>query len=465
MAMEWRARMAAARRERLGGVWGAVVAVGALSAGVYWHWLNAVPQVTIPPPAPMPSPNGYDDLVRASREMVRAEEIDQASGSRVQGRDAHRVATDSAAPANRARLVAQNRAALADVRLALSHPFLNPPMRDFERSSFSTLAGFRRTARLLNLEGYVREDQGDGGGAVKSRLDCTEMGADEVGRGGPLIPYLVGIACEAIGRRPLWHLADRVGAADARAAARRLERIDANRCLVAEALTQEKWGGEETLLSQFRRESLFGLLGEMAKQTGADDSHRLPAPQAYLPLLWTRKATVLRNYDAAMDRAIADCARGMRGASAGPPTLPANTDPISQILNPAWSQLRFKEADSQMQTRLLSVLYALRAYRLEKGSYPLSLQALVVGGYLTRIPDDPFDPTGAPLRYRPAPGGTYLLYSVGPDGKDDNGKPIDAGEAGHRPRKTWAEAGMVGDWVVGVNNYTALPDTKPEKAP
>jgi hypothetical protein len=39
--------------------------------------------------------------------------------------------------------------------------------------------------------------------------------------------------------------------------------------------------------------------------------------------------------------------------------------------------------------------------------------------YLDAIPQDPFD--GQPLRYRPQ-GHGYMLYSIGPDLKDDGGK-------------------------------------------
>jgi len=40
------------------------------------------------------------------------------------------------------------------------------------------------------------------------------------------------------------------------------------------------------------------------------------------------------------------------------------------------------------------------------------------------VPDVPFDPVdGQPLRYRPKADGTFLLYSIGENGKDDNGNP------------------------------------------
>ncbi|MBC8101415.1 MAG: hypothetical protein H7Z41_02345 [Cytophagales bacterium] len=106
-----------------------------------------------------------------------------------------------------------------------------------------------------------------------------------------------------------------------------------------------------------------------------------------------------------------------------------------------------------MQNALLTTVLALRAYRAEQGAHPESLGALVSHGYLSRIPADPFASTGGtPVRYRRLAGGTYLLYSVGPDCQDDDGTPIRATFANEKP-KHWVEADMKGDFVVGVNNY------------
>ena len=59
---------------------------------------------------------------------------------------------------------------------------------------------------------------------------------------------------------------------------------------------------------------------------------------------------------------------------------------------------------------------------LEHGDYPQNLNQLVPAT-LKKLPDDPFALNGL-LRYRRTKT-KYVLYSVGPDGKDDGGKPID----------------------------------------
>ncbi len=63
---------------------------------------------------------------------------------------------------------------------------------------------------------------------------------------------------------------------------------------------------------------------------------------------------------------------------------------------------------------------ALKRYELKHGAYPADLNALVPE-YLPTVPRDPVD--GQPLGYRLNADGTFLLYSVGENGKDDGGNP------------------------------------------
>ena len=75
------------------------------------------------------------------------------------------------------------------------------------------------------------------------------------------------------------------------------------------------------------------------------------------------------------------------------------------------------------QERLVAGELALRAYQTKRGRPPARLDDLVTN-YLRRVPPDPF--TGQPMAYRPQ-GTHWLLYSVGPDGVDDGGRPAGRG--------------------------------------
>ena len=68
--------------------------------------------------------------------------------------------------------------------------------------------------------------------------------------------------------------------------------------------------------------------------------------------------------------------------------------------------------------RNLHLAFALAAYQREHGKYPEKLDALAPK-YLAKVPNDYF--TNKPLVYRPNDKG-YLLYSFGPNGKDDEGR-------------------------------------------
>jgi len=63
---------------------------------------------------------------------------------------------------------------------------------------------------------------------------------------------------------------------------------------------------------------------------------------------------------------------------------------------------------------------ACQLYKLKTGHYPDELTDLAPD-YLNPVPMDPF--TGKPLAYQKV-GMGFIIYSLGPDQKDDNGKPV-----------------------------------------
>lgn len=77
-------------------------------------------------------------------------------------------------------------------------------------------------------------------------------------------------------------------------------------------------------------------------------------------------------------------------------------------------------AHQETLRRLAVVALALRRHELKHGRAPASLDALVPE-FLTAVPRDCMD--GRKLKYRLDNDGTFCLYSVGPDGRDDGGDP------------------------------------------
>ncbi|MCD4785831.1 MAG: hypothetical protein K8T10_18595 [Candidatus Eremiobacteraeota bacterium] len=68
----------------------------------------------------------------------------------------------------------------------------------------------------------------------------------------------------------------------------------------------------------------------------------------------------------------------------------------------------------------IKLLCALKYYKAENGEYPDSLNDLVPK-YINKIPKDPF-PRNGKYVYKKKPDGSILLYSIGPNLKDDNGR-------------------------------------------
>lgn len=155
-----------------------------------------------------------------------------------------------------------------------------------------------------------------------------------------------------------------------------------------------------------------------------------------------------RNPPDMMD-AIAAQARRPYASKLSPPPVPE--DPINQVIFPTISNTRFREVQTHAQNGLLLVALALHAYKLEKGRYPAALTELAPS-YLKKVLEDPFALQGG-FRYR-SEVTRYVLYSVGPDGTDEGGRPIDDPNAADpaRPRaRHQVQLESRGDIVAGVN--------------
>ena len=120
-----------------------------------------------------------------------------------------------------------------------------------------------------------------------------------------------------------------------------------------------------------------------------------------------------------------------------------NQNPITWVVSSivGWWHSRAALAKAEVRQRiitanerLLMTDLALRSFQARTGTLPARLDDLVTN-YLPAVPRDPFS-QGA-LIYRPQPGGIWLVYSVGPDGQDDQGNPASRG---------WP---LKGDLVVG----------------
>lgn len=92
---------------------------------------------------------------------------------------------------------------------------------------------------------------------------------------------------------------------------------------------------------------------------------------------------------------------------------------VLDLLLPSLGRRTGVEAECLAQLRLGWTAVALEQFRAaHENRYPAALSELTAE-YLSAIPTDPFD--GQPLRYQKK-GSGYMLYSIGPDLKDNAGE-------------------------------------------
>ena len=413
-----------------------------LLLGGGWLWARAkrAPVTVIAPYPAAPKPNGYDLYLAAGAAMVPAKPAVDAQGDST-------LLTDPKARAqrySRARKdawLSQNKAAFATFDQALKTPTLAPPAR----SLFATGPSYkplRQLARDKMTQSNAYWLRGDASGALQSGLDAVQMGHD-VRRGSPILGGLVGFALGAIGRRGATQTVEKLNAAQAKSAARRLEGFLARRWSLAQTLTEEKNAALSTWVGLFKTPNWRGFAGY-----SNDDS---PVWKKIVRGATISKQHVLDQTAAIFDRNIALAARPYKSQIAAQTAPPASLGMADEklIRRQFFSNARDLAGDQSLMLQL-----ALRAYKLENGAYPPALKALAPR-YLKAVPADPFG-GGESWRYR-LDGQSYKLWSIGPDGVDNGGAPVPwrkmapSSFPGERARLPFISPDSQGDYVAGRN--------------
>ena len=424
------------------------------------------------PPHPMPAVNARDYYISAANTLVDSHKIDEMTARKpAHAKLPNKLSPPPRAttggfpgdgpplrdhvylPSEKAELVQENTQAMQLLRQGFPFPYQEPPGSRFS-TTYPYYQNFRRLSRLLRLQAQIESERRQWNSSLSACLDAIQLG-ETLPHGGPLIGMLVGAASQSDGRKYAWVAADHLTAAEARAAARRLEAIRMAHVPFADTLREEKWSMQA------------GLRDDMAKPDWAvqlliEISGESPRLKDY-PQGWiVRKASVfsleslgkrkiLLNNARWMDQAIVQ-AQQPYAAHLAPPPLPS--DSINSELLFDYRGARFREIESDIQNALLVTALALQAYHQDHKAYPATL-ATLVPSYLKAVPTDPFAPSG-PLHYK-LTGAKYVLYSVGPDGKDDGGQAIfdatqpapSSGDTSDRRR--WTLDDSTGDVVAGVN--------------
>jgi hypothetical protein len=358
-----------------------------------------------PPVVTYPNPNAYDTYLQA---IAAKAKVDRAHGhSRpIPPPDAltpqqwwDEGPTDLP-PEERVNLYAPISDLIAQ---ALTRPCRLPAPQSYDEL-FPYYIGFREMARFLAMRAHVTAAKGDYDGAAASALDAIAM-AQQVATSRWLLGYLVGVGCEDLGRRALDEVIPGLDRAGCEKALRRLEAIDKMRVPLLETI-----GGEEV----FSRRVFKDLMAHPEKLPWFSDDTMSQDAQALL--MAKMRAGSWQAIDAFWQDLRARLAKpyGERG------DIPKPTDPYLKIVEPVMSSIWLRDAELRAQSALRQVWLAVRCYQIDKRRLPASLQDLLPD-YLVAIPTDPF--SGKPLLANAATG-AFVIYSVGPDCRDDGGSPI-----------------------------------------
>ncbi len=400
----------------MAGVLGGVFVFGFFYLGA----LNVMPDLEIPRPE-MPSPNAYDTMIEAVAAIPDSDKLRKVSREEV---------LDPAAVRS---VLEDNEDALRIVRAGLRQQYRCPPARSFSAPHHHF--AIRSLVSLLLLESKAKVHDGDMGGAMDAYLDAIHVAFDSQ-RGGLLFDQLYGDFLQRIAHNAVWDTIRDLDAETARQAAVRLEGLMEGRVPFHELVQEEKWATLASYLDLFEDPDWHDFVIQDVASVKGLESVRL---KARLILMSKRKA--LRDCAEFFDEWL-EAAKQPYTSRTNPPEPP--TDALNElVLEFVRIEARsFSFTHSEVQNGLLLTTLALRAFRMDNGSYPDSLYDLVPR-YLTKLPADSFGISG-PLRYK-LNGEEYVLYSVGPDGVDDGGRPT-----GRLGRMVVVE-GETGDIVAGIH--------------
>ncbi len=417
-----------------------LLSVIAVAMWVYLRWGDIDPRITIPLQV-LPKANAHHTWEKA---WAAARELNAVADIVIERRKAAQMPTAIEAR-EWSRLLELNKSSLQLVSQGLTVTYARPRL-----SSYSELmpdvGHCRSLARLLVLKAEAQIASGEPDLALATALDTMHMG-QMMFSSSPIICRLVGVAIESMGRGTMERIVDRVGPEAAKAAAVRMWEMDMERAPLSSTLRQDMHGVQSMLVSLYRkRDWRLGLM-DITYFSGDMKPDMFGRFVANVVLCGTTKRGLLAEYTRKVERQI--------GLADRLPPLRLDYDThlldIAETLTPQYNNLVHLDASrSLVHARLLMLDVALRAFFLEKLTYPATLEE-IVPRYLKTLPRDPYAPHQT---YRYVRKGTdRLLYSIGPDLIDQGGESIKLVKTEPSTKRVIIQWDSVGDIVAGVQYH------------
>ena len=440
-------------------VWvGIAVLVG--FAAVWFVVTNAPVEYTVPPRLALPNPNAYDTYMKAAQNIVCKDQIWEADSTTPPASSEFPLLHRDSKPlppgvpvagtlhrlyylAEKQAVVEANAKALNIFREGLDQDFLLPLQTD---NNTPKLSEIRNVSRLIALESIVFRESGENGKAMMSCLDGMKM-ANDIAIGGNLFPALVSNAMQVIARNEAWETIASLRQTETQEAIARLNNILVEAFPFKSILIEEK-------------NSLLSMSQELCNSKNWRSQYiEFPPANPWFtdkPVTWEYYAKYSMKYAGTLGMS----RRGLYSSVEGDMEKQVNaadlsypeycrmnileSNKITREVFPAYKKFRFKYEYNRCMNDLLLLQLSLHAYELEHGKYPVKLDELMPK-YLANAPMDPFT-SGAEYKYNRRSNG-YMLYSVGPDLKDDGGKAVVCAN----PKFRYVVGSDKGDIVAGFN--------------
>jgi len=245
-----------------------------------------------------------------------------------------------------------------------------------------------------------------------------------------LISMLVRIAICQVGLQAVWEGLEERKWTDAQLSELQtnLEKEDFPKGL-ALAFRGERAGANEILLSALKKPEIIPLMMSMSGAQENSQWRFIPSALIYRNMLAVNQYHDRFRFasDSAAHRISPDVFKSAESSlldvtvsvlGLHPPNL---YKALARLLLPALNSVGSKAAYAQVSIDEGVVACALERYRLANGQFPDALEKLMPA-YLKTLPPDVT--TGDKLHYRLNDDGTFLLYSTGWEGKDEDGKVV-----------------------------------------
>jgi hypothetical protein len=373
-----------------------LVATLAVSMVGGWSYVHSVPPFH-PKLAPPPDPNGYTRAAAIVVQMHRSYRQPKVDG------------WPYTAPEPLAAQLRPVRASLDAVRGTFRLEWQTPsdmmnPVPTAYRSDVSS--GMYDCARWFVAESVLAHCRGHADSALQRSLDAIELGCHSW-KGGGLSEWVTADECATMGFAQAERVAPHLPASAI------LNALDRLRSL------RNRWPPLSDMLETARMNTLAFMTSVL--RSDEDWGFILTGPKLTqwqrFRLAWTPRRSLLANIDRYYQQLIAESKKPVRTQI----VPPVPTDPwslaIGNLVSPnnSWGW-----RGTETELALLEVALAVRMHFLTHDRYPSRLEEISTR-WLPAVPRDLWD---QPIAYR-LRNGQPVVYSLGPDGRDDGGRAID----------------------------------------